>query len=422
MQIVGERQIFSISEVNGLAKELLEQLSLWVEGEVYDYKSADRRYYYVYFQLKDADGKTILPTIILPQTFDSLGFKLENGQKLLVHGKLTLFTKTGKYQFLADRLELAGAGQLAKELEALKATLQAEGLLAVERKRALPLLPQRIGVVTSTASDAWADFQRHSIVKFPLMELYVADAFVQGPKAVNSLLRAIELLQTQDIEVLVITRGGGSLEDLAAFNDEKVVRAIAASTIPTLVGVGHEKDVSIADLVADVRASTPTNAGQILTAGYEQALSQLQQRQQQLQRFGSLAIGQAAQDLDQAMRHLVHIRHKYQGLPFQLAGLASSLRQHYHQLTHTQSVYLAGLEQKFHVSGELLPQHAQQRLTAANRQLQAVSPLAILQRGYSLVEVNDQIVRSSAAVKQGDTMHIRLHRGGLRGLITRVED
>lgn len=422
MKLIDERKVFSISETNSLAKELLEQLTLWVEGEVYDYKSDDRRYYYIYFQLKDEDGKTVLPSVVLPHVYDGLGFKLENGQKVLAHGKLTLFTKSGKFQFMADRIELAGEGSLARELEKLKAKLQAEGLLATERKRPLPKFPQRIGVITSAASDAWADFQRHSVAKFPVMELYLADAYVQGNKAVNSLLRAISFMQQQDIEVLVITRGGGSLEDLAAFNDEQVVRAIATSKVPTLVGVGHEKDVSVADLVADVRASTPTNCGQILTSGYEQATQRLQQHDMRLHRFGQHSLTQAAQDLDAAMRHIVHVRTKYQGLPFQLQGLAARLQQQHHRLTDGNVVRLNMTREKLHLSTVTLQQRISQRLEADFKQLQVVSPLAILERGYSLVEVNGQIVRQSSSVRQGDTMNIRLHRGGLRGMVTRVEE
>lgn len=422
MKIIGDREILSVGEVNGLAKEVLEALSFWVEGEVYDFKSANARYYYIYFQLKDDDGKMILPSIMLPQTFAGLGFTLANGQKVQAHGKLTLFTKTGKYQFMADRLELAGEGQLAKELEALKARLQQEGLLDQSRKRPLPPFAQRIGVITSATSDAWADFQRHSITKFPLMELYLADVFVQGPKAVNSILRAISIMQQQPIDVLVLTRGGGSLEDLAAFNDEQVVRAIASSNIPTLVGVGHEKDVSIADLVADVRASTPTNAGQLLTASYEHAASQLSHYQRALRRLAGQLIEQSGQDLDQLVRHLVYTRHKYQALPYQLDTLATSLQKHFYRITDGNSMLVTALGQKLRLSSRYVYVGAEKRLHSAYRQLEAVSPLAVLSRGYSLVEVNGRIIRSSRMVKQGDTMHIRLHKGGLRGLITRLED
>ncbi len=441
MKFIDQREVLSVAEVNGLAKEVLEQMSFWVEGEIYDFKSANSRYYYVYFQLKDESGM-ILPAIMLPHTFNGLDFDFDNGQKVLAHGKLTLLTKSGKYQFQADKMELFGQGMVAKELEKLKAKLQAEGLLDTERKRLMPRLPHKVGVITSAESDAWADFQRHSVAKFPLIELRLADTYVQGVKAVNGLLRAIELMQRQtDLELLVITRGGGSLEDLAAFNDERVVRAIAASRIPTMVAVGHEKDVSIADLVADIRASTPTNAGQLLTAGYEQAVERLQYQDVFLRRWAWQRLDRIGQDLDQSMRHFTYMRNKYSSLPVKLQSLGGSLHHHYFQLTAQKQSWLQSLrdrlrvdliddkllsiqtlQERLRLASVYVQQRSEHRLTATKRQLDAVSPLAVLQRGYSLVEVNGRIVRSSRSIKQGDTMHIRLHQGGIKGLVTRVED
>ena len=174
--------------------------------------------------------------------------------------------------------------------------------------------------------------------------------------------------------------------------------------------------------MADVRASTPTNCGQILTSGYEQAAQRLQQHDLQLRRIGQHSFIQAAQDLDAAMRHIVHIRTKYQGLPFQLQGLAARLQQQHHRLTDGNIIRLNMTREKLNLSSLTLQQRISQRLEADFKQLQVVSPLAILERGYSLVEVNGQIVRQSSSVKQGDTMHVRLRRGGLRGMVTRVEE
>ena len=323
---------------------------------------------------------------------------------------------------MADRVELAGQGKLALELERLKTALQKEGLFDESRKRILPDFCERVGVITSTASDAWADFQRHSVEKFSLMKVTVADAFVQGPKAVPSILRALESMQELDLDVIVLTRGGGSLEDLSAFNDEQVVRAIAASRIPTLVAVGHEKDVSIADLVADVRASTPTNAGQLLTYPYERAASALQHYGQLLQRRAIEAVAGPGQELDQLMRHLLHIRHKYQSLPYQLAGLANKLEV---SRTGLMQINISRLQQAataLSYQGRQRIGDVSSRLHLAHRHLLAVSPLAVLERGYSLVEINGTIIRNVRQVKQGDTMSVRLHSGSLRGLVTRVEE
>ena len=254
------------------------------------------------------------------------------------------------------------------------------------------------------------------------MELIVADSFVQGQRAPLSLVGAIEQMQGQSIEVLVITRGGGSAEDLAAFNDERVVRAIANSRIPTLVGVGHEKDVSLADLVADVRASTPTNAGQILTRGYEEVQVNLTHSVSALHRWSQAALERLYQRLDDLAIGLNRTQQKYQSLPFRLAEAASRLQHQQHRLLENTGSTLSLLLRRRQLAGHLLLERHTQQLQSLERQLQAVSPLNVLARGYSIVSSNDKIVRSSRQVKQGDTMHIRLSRGGIKGLITKIED
>jgi exodeoxyribonuclease VII large subunit len=439
MQIIDERQVLSVAEVNSIAKEVLETLSFWVEGEIYDFRGYNERHYYAYFQLKDAGGD-ILPCQMLPQQFKKLTFDLDNGQKVLAHGKLTLYAKRGQFQFLVDTIEHAGEGNLARELEALKVKLQAEGLLGQERKRPLPTFPTRIGVITSVSSDAWADFQRHSWAKFPHMELVVQNVFVQGKQAVSSIVQAIATMQSQHVEVLVLIRGGGSLEDLAAFNDEAVARAIAQSTVPTLVGVGHEKDVSIADLVADVRASTPTNAGQILTKPYEELVVILSQQRQRLESIGRALLERAQQslhyvadrpvltddtwwtgyyrqNLDDLLQQLNRVLHKYRELPLVLHLMRGTLEHHQERLVDRNARITAVLHEKLVLAGKHLVGAQQQRLLATKRQLDLLSPLAVLGRGYSLVLVDDTLVRSSTDVEPGSSVSIQFHHGSATATI-----
>ncbi len=418
-----DRQVISVSELNSIAKEALEVMTFWVEGEITGFKPKDaQRYYYVYFSLQDPNGKAVLSCAMRRDAYTALGISLENGQKVEVQGKMTLFTQSGRAAFLVNHIEIAGLGRLAAELEKLKQKLQAEGLLSDERKRPLPSFPQRIGVVTAVTSDAWADFQRHSIAKFPVMELIVADSFVQGQRAPLSLAAAIQAMQQQSIEVLVITRGGGSAEDLAAFNDERVVRAIANSRIPTLVGVGHEKDISLADLVADVRASTPTNAGQIITKGYEEVQVNLSRSLSEISRWSHTTMERHYQKLDDLALGLNRTQQKYQSLPFKLAEAASRLQHQQHRLLENTGTTIRLLHQRQQLATRLLLQHQLQHLQSLERQLQAVSPLNVLARGYSIVASHDQIIRSSQQVKQGDTMNIRLSHGSIKGLITKIED
>lgn len=418
-----DRQIISVSELNSIAKEALEMMTFWVDGEVTGFKANDaERYFYVYFSLQDPNGKAVLSCAMRRDAYKLQGLELENGQKVVIQGKMTLFTQSGRAAFLVSQIEVAGLGKLAAELEKLKLKLQAEGLLSDERKRPLPTLPQRIGVVTAVTSDAWADFQRHTVAKFPVMELIVIDSFVQGHKAPSSLTTAIDAMQQQAIDILVVTRGGGSAEDLAAFNDERVIRAIANSRIPTLVGVGHEKDVSLADLVADVRASTPTNAGQILTKGYEEVQINLAHAFSAMQRWSGLTIERQYQRLDDFAQGLNRTQQKYQSLPFRLADVASKLQHQQHRLLENTTSILNLLSHRHELAGRLLMQRHTQQLQSIDRQLQAVSPLNVLARGYSIVSAHDEIIRSSRQIKQGDTMNIRLSHGSIKGLITKIED
>lgn len=418
-----DRHVISVSELNSIAKEALELMSFWVEGEITGYKPNDaNRYYYTYFSLQDTTGKSVISCAIKRDAFSALNINLDNGQKVTVQGKMTMFTQSGRTAFLIEKIELTGQGKLAAELEKLKLKLQAEGLLSDERKRPLPLFPQKIGVVTSINSDAWADFLRHSVAKFPAMEIIVADSFVQGHRAPTSLVSAIRAMQKQPIEVLVVTRGGGSAEDLAAFNDERVVRAIAQSKIPTIVGVGHEKDISIADLVADVRASTPTNAGQIITKNYEDAVINLSHFHVAINRWSQQMLDKKYQQLDDLAIGLNRIQQKYQSLPYKLSEISSRLLHQHHRILENTSAKLDLLNSRQRAASHLLLERQDQKLQFANRQLQAISPLNILARGYSIVTSNNTIVRNSRQLKQGDTINIKFAHGAGRGLITKVED
>lgn len=418
-----DRAVISVSELNSQAKEVLELLNYWVEGEVSGFKPLEaQRYYYVYFSLQDTSAKAVVQCAMRREAFASLGIDLADGQKILVQGKMSLMTQSGRAAFMVNAIELAGQGKMAAEIEKLKRVLQAEGLLSDERKRPLPKLPSRIGVVTSVHSDAWEDFKRHSIAKFPNIELVVADSFVQGQRAPHSLVVAIEALQQQAIDILVITRGGGSAEDLAAFNDEKVVRAIANSKIPTVVGVGHEKDVSVADLVSDVRASTPTNAGQIVTQYYEEATVNLQRLPGLFDRCAIRLFERYFQRLDEAAMRLQRSGTKYQALPHQLAQIASSLARFEHQLIQQNTSTLDSQSRRLNHAGMLLLWNAERKLAATKRHLDAVSPVAILSRGYSIVRSGGAIVRSSDSVESGQVVDIKLAKGRIEGTITQIHN
>src|SRR3989344_6862442 len=270
MQKIGERTVYSVSEINRIARETLEHMSFWIEGEVCNFAYKEGRYRYIYFSLKDTESEYLLPCRAEPDYAHSLDFPFKDGTRVLMYGNLTLYEREGKYQFASNIIELFGESILQKRLEELKKKLQKEGLFSDKHKVPLPEYPIRIGVVTSIKGTgaAWFDFKTHSIDKYPFMEIVVHDVFVQGNYAVQDICRALKRLDDMNLDVLVITRGGGSFEDLMAFNSEKVARAIFSCSTPTLSAVGHEKDITISDLVADIRASTPTDAAHKLVVNY----------------------------------------------------------------------------------------------------------------------------------------------------------
>jgi exodeoxyribonuclease VII large subunit len=234
---------------------------VWVQGELANLRTQASGH--VYFTLKD-DGAT-LPCAMWASQARRLRFDLEEGQEVVARGRVEIYPPHGKYQLIASDLEPRGAGALAVQLEQVKARLAADGLLDPARKRPLPFLPRRVGVATSPTTAALRDFLRVLHGRYPNLPVLVAPCRVQGEGAAATVAAAVQALARHGVDVIVVTRGGGSQEDLWAFNDERLARAIAASPVPVVSAVGHETDVSVADLVADVRAATPTHAAQLVT-------------------------------------------------------------------------------------------------------------------------------------------------------------
>ena len=233
---------------------------LWIEGELAEVKRPGSGH--VYFCLKDKSAQ--LPAVMWRTTAQRLRFGFEPGLKVRVRGKLGVFERDGKLQLYVDYAEPAGAGAGAAAFEELKRKLAAEGLFADERKRALPTLPRRIGIVTSRTGAALGDITRTIHRRFPPAHLLIADCMVQGASAPTQIVHALRMIENAAVDVVIIGRGGGAVTDLAAFNDERVVRAVAACSVPIVSAVGHEIDITLCDLVADRRASTPTGAGELV--------------------------------------------------------------------------------------------------------------------------------------------------------------
>ena len=298
-----ERDVYSVSRLNKEVRLLLESglPLLWLEGELSNFAAPASGHWY--FSLKDSTAQ--VRCAMWRQRNSQVRFRPKDGMAVLVRARVGLYEPRGEYQLLVEHLEEAGEGALKREFEKLKARLAAEGLFAAERKRPLPAVPRRIGVVTSPTGAAIHDILRVLRARFPAAAVLLYPTAVQGAAAVPEIVRAIEAASRRnECDVLIIARGGGSLEDLWCFNDERVARAIAACRVPTVSGVGHEVDVTIADFVADVRAPTPSAAALAAVPdkrGWLEMLAQLEQRfagaMGRALRAQALAVGALAQRL-----------------------------------------------------------------------------------------------------------------------------
>lgn len=393
MKRIDGKDIYTVTEVNYLTKQTLEQMIFWVEGEISTCRKNPSWNFY-YLDLKDE--KALLPCLAEGHMLEILG---ENpvGQKILAFGNLSLYEPLGKYQFRISRVEKFGEGLLQKQLEDLIKKLKAEGLFDRKYKKEIPVYPKRICLVTSVGSDAYHDFKKHTIDKFPIIQLYTADVRVQGPQSIPSLLKIIPQVDREGYDVVVITRGGGSLEDLAAFSDEQVARAIFAMETPTIVAIGHEANESLAEWVADRRASTPTDAANILTAGYQNLLASLTNLKFRLTSKADFYFSTNFQKLDYLYYQLTQTKRTFADLPHRLQTIAEHLRGARRTLINDSGI----------------------KLDALANSLSILSPQNTLERGYAIAaDERGQILRSVKNVEVGHIIGVRLTDGSLKSKVT----
>lgn len=367
-----------------------ELWDVWVEGEVSNFHQATSGH--CYFTLKDAGAE--LRCVMWRDAAGSLRALPADGDQVLAHGRVSIYEQRGNLQLYVDHLEPAGVGLLYQEFERLKARLEAEGLFAAERKRPLPRFPQRIGIVTSPAAAALRDILHVLSRRYPLAEVLLAPTLVQGDEAPPQIVAALAALNARDdVDVILIARGGGSLEELWAFNDERVARAVAGSRIPVVCGVGHETDFSLADFAADRRAPTPSAAAEIATPDQAELRGQVETLMKRL----TMALeGELARQRGALTAHIRALQHLSPALQLMQA------RQRVDDLAARATDVLAR---------DLTFQR--ERLAGLKGRLEGVSPLATLERGYAIVrrQADGQVVRSITQVGPGDDLNIRVSDG-----------
>jgi exodeoxyribonuclease VII large subunit len=440
------RDVYSVTRLNREVRAVLERGLgvIWVEGELSNLSQPGSGHWY--FTLKDRDAQ--LRCVMYRNRNALLGFTPRPGAQLLLRGRISVFEPRGEYQLIAEYLEEAGVGALQRQFERLKARLAAEGLFASERKRPLPRFPRRVGVITSPAGAALHDILKILARRFPPAAVLIYPAVVQGAAAVPALIAALQTAGARaECDVLILARGGGSLEDLWAFNDERLARAIDACTLPVVSAVGHEIDFTIADFVADARAPTPSAAAELVVPDrsvFLQALARTAQRldvgmRRELQAVAAHLAGtrrrlelsapgvrllQQVQRLDDlSMRLAAAARASLQRDRLRLAhGSERLMRCSPGRLLREQSARSERLRERLNHAASEQFARARHRLALAQRALNAVSPLATLSRGYAIVTRAGELLTDAAAAAPGEEIEARLARGALSARVTRRRD
>jgi exodeoxyribonuclease VII large subunit len=410
----------TVSQLNRQVKTLLEKgiARLWVEGEISNIARPASGH--IYFSLKDDSAQIRAAFFRQRQRGPTIGLK--NGDQVLAFGRVSLYEPRGDYQLIVEQVEPAGEGALKRQFEVLKKMLAAEGLFDEDRKQDLPELPERIGVITSPSGAAIRDILSVLGRRFPSIPVVIYPSAVQGDAAPGELIAALRTAADRDeCDVLIMGRGGGSLEDRWAFNDEKLARAIADCPIPIISAVGHEVDFTIADFVADVRAPTPSGAAELVVPDRDDWLRAINSLAARVARLVQRALEDRGQTLDWLTRRLVQtspeqtLLRQHDRLNDMQRRLLAAMRQG----VAVQRPILTNLWQRLQRSGPeaiAVPQH---RLQLAMRGLHAVSPLATLERGYAIVEdaESGKVLMNADDAEVGKDIRARLATGELMATV-----
>ncbi len=437
-----KRDVYSVEKLNKVARQLVESrfAQVWVEGELSNLSAPSSGH--LYFTLKDHTSQIRCALFRNRRTlFD---YTPTEGAQVLLRARLTIYEPRGDLQLVVQYIEPAGEGALREKFERLKASLQKEGLFDAERKQPIPMMPRRIGVITSPTGAAVRDIVTTCHRRFPAIPLIIYPTPVQGISAPDGIINALQQAsQRAECDVLILARGGGSLEDLWAFNEERTARAIADCDIPIVSGIGHEIDFTIADFVADHRAATPTAAAELVVPEAASIARHLRANAAQISAIMTRRIEQATQRNDLLAHRLIHPTRRYTQARHRLQLIYSRLS---NALRHD----MGGHRQRFNAHAQCILQHnprhqlvtdswrlqsahkrlggISSRLTAAARRpmlsamarLNGVSPLATLQRGYAMVtNETGKVVTAARQVRVGEKLDVRLAQGEL---ICRVED
>ncbi len=429
--IAGPR-IRSVAELTRIVRDRLRAATdlrdVWVEGEIGQVSVSAAGH--AYLTLKDAGAQ--LRCVIFRDDRARIPFEPQTGLKVVVHGRIDVFEQQGAYQLYVDALQPSGFGDLALRLEAMKAKLAAEGLFETARKRPLPVWPRTIGLATSETGAVLHDVVQVLRRRWPLVRVVFAPCLVQGETAPATILGALRSLARwtdpvdgRAIDLLILARGGGSLEDLWPFNDERVVRAVAAFPRPVVVGVGHESDVTLADFAADVRAATPSVAAELAVPSRDDQAARLAAHRRRMDGLVGAAVSRRHNGLE-AERRALEAQRPSALLAAERERLGFLLDRATDALTGRIADERASLERlgaRASTTLRLGLERARSEIATAQGGLAALSPFATLERGYAIVRTPDgTVVRDATSVGVNDALDVRLAAGGLDVRVERVRD
>ena len=396
-----DRTVYSVAAFNrGVGQWLSRLPTVWVEGEVTELRRHER-WATVFFTLKDPADGSCVGVAMARGRFDALRLDLSDGERVHVFGRPELYEQRGEFKLRALTIERFGVGAHLASLERLKAILAAEGLFADSRKRPLPLLPRRIGIVTGNDAAAKRDVVTTIRTRFPPAAVLIAETYVQGPRAAAEIVAAIGALREQpDVDVIILTRGGGSFEDLLPFSDERVVRAVAECPVPVVSAVGHEQDTPLCDLAADVRASTPTAAGKLVVPELTELFGRLDRARGALARNVRRTLDRDRQQLTRSVERL-------------RARPRVVLEREGQRLEHTRA--------RLRQAPALAVERKRAALEKSAAKLVALSPVQTLERGYAIVRTDSgDVVASTAAVSAGARVDVTVADGGFAARVEKV--
>lgn len=445
---MSEKRYLTVTALTKYIKTKLENdphlHRVFLKAEISNFKRHSRGH--MYFTLKDAQAR--IPAVMFAGNNRTLKFVPEDGMKVLVQGEISLYEPSGMYQIYVKIMEPDGIGNLYLAYEQLKKKLEAEGLFSSLDKRSIPTYPKKIGVVTSPTGAAVRDILTTVQRRYPIAKVIVFPTLVQGEYAAPSIVQSIEKANAMtDIDVLIVGRGGGSIEELWAFNEEIVARAIATSTIPIISAVGHETDVTIADFVADLRAPTPTGAAELAVPNITELVEKVKQREVRLHRVVKEIVRQKKEQLTMLQQSYTfrYPEQLYKQKEQQLDRLIERLQQGTDRLIQQKTVKLDGvkgklqayhpkhqmeqartnyqhLEKSFHQAMAVLLNQKQRDFQMTVSKLEAVNPLKIMNRGYSLVyNEKHQIIKRVTDTKVGDTLTLQMQDGNVNCKVSDIE-